>query len=492
MADKRHAEEQTGSVQTPEMSDDQHRILLIALVPLFMSLLSVSIVNVVLPAIGSSLDASNTALQWVLTGYTLTFGVVLVPAGRAGDLFGRGRLFIAGLIVFGTASLLAGFAPDPLVLNLARLLMGVGSGLLNPQVVGLIQQYFSGAARGRAFGLMGSAIGVSVAVGPALGGVLVRFFGEDLGWRTSFLINVPFVILAVTLAMIFFPRSAWEPPETATAPGARPDLDLVGVTLLGLGTLGVLVPLLVGAAALPYLFLGVLGIALIIAWVIWENRYKRRGRSPMVDMDLFRTRTFANGALLISLYFFGTTSVWVVIAVYAQNGLGFTALQAGLIGLPAAICSAISSAIAGQYVIRLGRPLVLVGMALAIFGLLAGVGAVFMHDTAGWPFALVVIAVSFIGIAQGLVISPNQTLALVEVPIAYAGAAGGVLQTGQRMGTAMGLAVVTSVFFAVQAGWGWTAAFSAAFSVIAVVVTASAVVGIVDWRQGRQAASARS
>ena len=134
--------------------------------------------------------------------------------------------------------------------------------------------------------------------------------------------------------------------------------------------------------------------------------------------------------------------MWVVIAVYAQNGLGFTALQAGLIGLPAAICSAISSAIAGQYVIRLGRPLVLVGMALAIFGLLAGVGAVFMHDTAGWPFALVVIAVSFIGIAQGLVISPNQTLALVEVPIAYAGAAGGVLQTGQRMGTAMGLSLI--------------------------------------------------
>lgn len=516
MADKRHAEGTGGSERNPQMGDEQRRILLIALVPLFMSLLSVSIVNVVLPAIGTSLEASNTALQWALTGYALTFGVFLVPAGRAGDLFGRGKLFIAGLAVFGLSSLLSGIAPNPFVLNIARLLMGVGSGLLNPQVIGLIQQYFSGASRGRAFGLMGSVVGVSVALGPTLGGVLIRVFGDDLGWRMSFLINVPIAILAVVLAVTSFPRSAWEPPVVPAAPSPSPtaddaatagntsatasagtaprragiDLDLIGVALLGLGTLCILVPLLLGRATLGTGALGLLGIVLIIGWVLWEAGYKRRGRSPMVDMDLFRTRSFANGSLLISMYFFGTTSVWVVLAVYAQNGLGFTALQAGLIGLPAAILSAISSSVAGRYIVRIGRPLVLFGMAMAIFGLLAGIGAVIMHDSAGWPFALVVTAVSFIGLAQGLVISPNQTLSLTDVPLNYAGAAGGVLQTGQRIGTAMGLAVVTSVFFAVQAAAGWTTAFSASFAVIAFVVTASAVVGIIDWIQGRASAAA--
>ena len=128
---------------------EQRRILLVSLIVAFLSLLSVSIVNVVLPSIEESLDASSAALQWILSGYALAFGVVLVAAGRAGDIYGRGKIFVAGLVLFGTGSLVAGFAADPVTLNIARVVMGLGSGFINPQVTGLIQQYFAGAQRGR-------------------------------------------------------------------------------------------------------------------------------------------------------------------------------------------------------------------------------------------------------------------------------------------------------------------------------------------------------
>ena len=140
---------------------------------MFMTLLSVSIVNVILPSIKTTLGADDSQLQWVVSGYALAFGVLLVAAGRAGDVYGRGRLFLAGLAVFGLGSLLAGLAPNTTVLNIARALTGLGSGALGPQIIGLIQQFFSGPKRGRAFGLFGAVVGVSVAIGPVLGGLLI-------------------------------------------------------------------------------------------------------------------------------------------------------------------------------------------------------------------------------------------------------------------------------------------------------------------------------
>ena len=163
------------------MDRQQKEILSVLLIAAFMSLLAVSSVNVVLHAIETSLRASTSALQWVVSGYALVFGILLVAAGRAGDLLGRGRLFVAGLAVFGAGSLLSGLAPSLLALNLARLLMGVGSGLLSPQVTGMIQQYFAGERRGRAFGMFGGMVGVSVAVGPVMSGALVGALGVAVG-----------------------------------------------------------------------------------------------------------------------------------------------------------------------------------------------------------------------------------------------------------------------------------------------------------------------
>lgn len=462
---------------------------MIVLVPLFMSLLSVSIVNVVLPSIEVSTGAGPSGLQWVLVGYTLAFGVLLVPAGRAGDLFGRGKLFVAGVGLFGLASLVAGLGPDVVVLNLARVFMGFGSGLLNPQTVGLIQQYFQGEQRGRAFGMFGAVVGVSVAIGPVLGGALIELLGPEWGWRWSFLINVPIAVLAIVTAVRWLPASAWQAgsevhPDTRTRKG--PDLDLVGVVLLASATLAIMLPFLqAGAGTWIWVLLG-LGILLLVAWLRWESWYKERGGAPMVDLALFRIRTFANGSLLIGLYFTGMTSVWVVLAVFLQSGQGYTALQAGFVGLPSAICSAISSAVSGRYVVTVGRKIVLMGISTLLLGLAASIAVIILQATIGSSIWWLLLTLALVGVGQGSVVSPNQTLSLRQVPLAYAGAAGGIMQTGQRIGTAIGIAVITALFFAVQASWGWTAAAVSALGATALVVALSGAVASVDWAQERR------
>lgn len=460
-----------------------------ALVPLFMSLVSVSIVNVVLPAIQTGIDASSSGLQWVLSGYALAFGVLLVPAGRAGDLFGRGRLFVLGVGLFGTASLVASLAPDEVVLNVARVFMGFGSGLLNPQSIGLIQQYFDGEQRGRAFGMFGSVVGVSVALGPVLGGSFIALLGEDWGWRTSFLINVPTAAAAIITAVIWLPASAWRALPQARDGGsgrARADLDPVGIILLGAAILAIMLPFLQSGAGWWIWTLVGAGVLVVLLWLRWESRYKARGRAPMVDTALFRIRSFANGSLLIGLYFTGMTSVWVVIALYLQLGQGYTALQAGLMGLPSAIFSAASAAVAGRRVVRVGRRLVLAGMGVLLLGLAASVAVILLHNYAGISIWWLLLSLAFVGMGQGHVVSPNQTLTLRAVPLSYAGSAAGVLQTGQRIGTAVGIAMITALLFGMQGVFGWTVAAVSAFTTIAVIILTSAVVGVIDYRQERR------
>lgn len=483
----------------------QRRLLTLTLVPLFMSLLSVSIVNVILPSVQADIGASSSALQWVLSGYALAFGVVLVAAGRAGDVFGRAKLFIAGVVLFGAGSLVAGLAPTPLVLNLARVVMGLGSGLLNPQVIGLMQQYFSGTQRGRAFGIFGGIVGVSVAIGPVLGGLLISVLGAGAGWRASLLVNVPICLVALIAAKPFLPASAWEPvPEehstsTSSLPvvrrngaggaGAsgrrRVDLDPVGLGLFGVAIFLVMLPFVESSAGAWVWIALPVAAALLVAWVRWERRYSARGGEPMVDMGLFRTRSFANGSLLIALYFVGMTSVWVLIALYMQEGMGHTALAAGFIGLPSALASAITAPLAGRKVVQVGRPMVLWGIGLVLTGILLSIGVVVLRESVGLSEWFLLGTMVFVGVGQGLVVSPNQTLTLADVPVRYAGAAGGVLQTGQRVGTSIGIAAITGVAFSVLARTDWNMAVAVGFGLIAVIVVLAGLVGVRDQRQAR-------
>lgn len=472
--------------ESTKMTQTQKRILLIGLVPLFMSLLSVSSINVVLPSIAADIDASTSALQWVLTGYALSFGVVLVAAGRAGDVFGRGQLFVIGVGLFGLSSLVAGIAPDPLTLNISRVTMGLGSGFLNPQVVGLLQQYFQGPPRGRAFGLMGTTVGLSVAIGPVLGGALIALFGSDLGWRATFLVNVPFAIASLILARAWLPAGAWRPAvdQDAKNSDSGKDLDPVGVILLGVGVLLILLPFVESSLGW-FVWLSLpIGIGMIWVWARWERRYARLGRPPMVDLDLFRIRSFSNGSIIIALYFLGVTSVWVLVAMYMQQGLGHTALAAGMIGLPAALCSAVSADVSGRFVFQIGRRLVVWGIALCLVGLVATIAVVALLSQGIGSEWWMLLTLAFIGTAQGMVISPNQTLTLQEVPLRYAGSSGGVLQTGQRIGTSMGLAIMTALAFSITAVSNWHWGMMGAFVAIAVIVILAGIVGLIEVRRG--------
>ena len=453
------------------------------LIPAFVTLLAVSSVNVILPAVSQDLSAGTAGLQLVVSGYSLVFGVVLVPAGRAGDVMGRGRIFVIGMILFGVGSLASGLAPDVVTLNLARVVMGVGSGLLNPQVAGMIQQYYSGESRGRAFGLFGAVIGVSVAVGPVLSGGLIGWLGDDWGWRASFLINVPLVLLGVWAAHRYLPDSAWYRQDGGSAAGRdRVDLDPVGMVLLAAGTLLIMIPFMEASAGAWVWGLEAAGIGIVSAWVAWERRYRARGGAPMVDLSLLTIPSFAYGSLAIAVYFLGYTSVWIIVAQYVQAGLGSTALVSGAVGFPAALAGSVAAAVAGRRVIRVGRVMVLGGMAAGMAGLLASVGIIHMHARAGWSPWWLTLTLLLLGVGQGLVVSPNQTLSLVDVPLEYAGAAGGILQTGERIGTSIGIAAITGLTFRVSHSSGWDVAAQVGLLAVVAAIAVSAAIAAVDLR----------
>ncbi|WP_279579169.1 MFS transporter [Fodinicola feengrottensis] len=212
------------------------KALAVTLVAGFMGLLDVSIVNVAFPSIQHALNASLSDVQWVISGYALAFGLALVAGGRLGDALGRRRMFLIALTAFILTSALAGAATSAFWLVAARLLQGLAAGLLTPQNSGLIQDLFRGAERGRAFGMFGATVGLSTAVGPVVGGLILAAFGPEHGWRWVFYVNVPIGVLALILAARLLPR--WQ-----RKPGTRADIDFVGAILLGLAVVCLLFPL---------------------------------------------------------------------------------------------------------------------------------------------------------------------------------------------------------------------------------------------------------
>lgn len=472
----------------PSSDPVRWKVLAVLLMAIFMSLMSVSVVNVALASIQDALDATRSDIQWVLSGYALTFGVVLVSAGRAGDLMGRGGIFILGVVLFTMASVAAGLAPDAQWLNGARFVQGVGSGFMNPQAVGMIQNYFSGPERGRAFGFFGTTVGVSVAIGPVIGGLLIQLGGLEIGWRLTFLINVPVGVLTIVLALLWFPRPLIHKPKAKEDQGLN-SLDPVGAVLLGLAVLAVLYPFVeTHPSAWMWLLLPA-GLLLFYLWARWERWYTGRGYSPMVDLKIFSTASYRNGSILMLLYFLGMTSVWVLIPLYVQLGLGFSAFEAGMVGIPSALLSAYSANWAGKRVNYYGRKVVIGGLALAIFGVLATVAVVLLNEYMGLNIWWLLFSLAFFGLGQGAVISPNQTLTLAEVPLAYAGSSGAIVQTGQRIGTSVGIAVITALVFTVLPYTSWPIAVSVGLLTVSLVVLFALVVACIDLRDRKSRSS---
>ncbi|SCL35528.1 drug resistance transporter, EmrB/QacA subfamily [Micromonospora nigra] len=461
---------------TTDPPDDRRRwqALGVGLVAAFMTLLDVSIVNVAVPSIEAALGASPSDLQWVLSGYALTFGLVLVPAGRFGDVRGRRNAFVLGIALFTLTSALAGTARSPDWLVAARLLQGAAAGLVNPQVTGLIQQLFRGPERGRPFGLLGATIGVSTAVGPLLGGLLIAGGGTEHGWRWVFFVKVPVGIVAVVLGWRLLPA------RPTRAPGHRP-LDPVGVLLLGIGVTLVLLPLIQREQwrGTAWWLLVPAGLLTLAGFGVWERWYGRR-HEPLFDLRLFRLRSYALGSLIALVYFGGFTAIFFVFTLYLQNGLGYSALVAGLAITPFALGSAATSAIGGRIVDRFGRRLVAVGLATVVAGLAAVVGVLTLVPD-GVPVPWVTAAPLLVaGLGSGLVIAPNQTLTLSQVPVPQAGSGAGMLQTGQRVGSAAGIAAVGAVFFSAVGDDGWTTAFGRSLLLAAGIITLALVAALVE------------
>ena len=471
--------------QTPSTAPQGHpttspwSAFVVVLAAGFMTLLDVSIVNVALPSIETGLGAGPSQIQWIVAGYSLAFGLSLVPAGRIGDLVGRRTMFLVGLSGFVIASALCGFATGAAMLALTRVVQGLFAGILNPQVIALIQELFQGPARARAFGYFGMTVGVSTAVGPALGGLLVSALGPEHGWRSVFLINVPIGLVVIPLARRRL-RGVDEAARAARAT-AGPDapesrglgLDGVGLLLIAAIVLALMWPFISaseherGLAGAPWWMVGVAALLLVLL-TIWERQQDSRGEAAVLPGALVRNPGFVLGAGLGSAYFAGFTGIFIVTTLYFQQGAGMPAWEAGLAQIPFALASAVTSA----------RSLGLVTMLVAIGAIIA---VVELLSTEHWAVWLVSGLLALAGAGSGLVISPNQALTLADVPRALSGTASGLLQTLQRLGATVGLALMTSVFFTVvgSAQAGDLPAHSRAMGVSMAVTVALLLVALV-------------
>ena len=408
-----------------------------------MALLDTTIVNVALPVIKTSIDADKSTLLWIVSGYALAYGLALIPAGRIGDRIGHKWVFVVGIALFTVSSFAAGVSQDDGQLIAARVVQGLAGGIFFPPVTALIQLMFPGRVRGRAFAIMGAVIGVSSALGPVIGGLLIQWLGDENGWRSIFFVNLPFGVIAFVAALILLPSGA----EGRDARG----IDLVGFLLLAGAITAILVPLIQGQQdGWPlWTWLSLAGgVVLLVLFALWELGVVRRGRTtPLVPPHLFSHPAFSGGVLLALVYFAAFTSIFFSISLYWQTGLQNTALESGFVSIPFAIGSIVGAAQSNRLATRLGRSVLILGTALVSVGLIATwllVWRISPLDITNWDLLPGLLVAGF---GSGLFIAPNAQFIVATVDRAEAGAASGVIGTMQRVGAAIGIAIIGSVLF---------------------------------------------
>lgn len=454
-----------------------------------LAFLDMSKINVGIPSMERSLGAGATEVQLIVAGYALAFGLTLVPAGRLGDLHSRKVMFVIGLSLFTVVSFMCAAAPTAEVLVIARMLQGVAAGMLTPQVLGLIQVLFTGPERGTAFGIFGSITGICTAFGPALGGVLLELGGPVDGWRWLFWVNLPFCVGALVFAIKMLPASQ---PSLLN----ERSLDLVGLGLLGGAVFSLMLPFVLtsgGPDDDPRRWFWLVGVAVFFpAFIWWERRYRRIGKAPVVDFALLRLSSYRNGILLGTAHFGATPALFLLMAILVQQGLGFSPIVAGLVSLPFMVASSAVAWWAGRLVGRFGPWVVVWGVIATILGysgiVLTAVGV--DRDIVPWAVAP---SMFLMGFGSGLVVAPNQTLTLSQVPVTSGGVAGSLGQVGQRMGSAIGIAIGASTFYSVLNSLGgvesgpdeYRLAYLAGTGAAALLFVLSLTISFVDVRDAR-------
>ncbi len=434
----------------------------VVLAATFMVVLDFFIVNVALPSIQSQLRAADGAIEWVVAGYALTSAVFLITAGRLGDRFGRRRVFMLGLALFTLASAACGAAGTSTELVIARLVQGAAAALMTPNVLSLIGVLYAGPDRVRALSAYGTVMGFAAVGGQLIGGALIAVDPLGLGWRSCFLINLPVGIAALALA----PRLV---PESRAEGALR--LDLVGTVLVTATLTAVVLPLVEGRQhgwpTWTWISFA-LAPALGAAFIAHLRRASHRRETPLLDLSLFRVRSFSAGLVTQLAFWGGQASFFVVLALYLQQGRGLRPLAAGLVFTILAVAYLLASVLAPGLTARHGRRVIGGGALILASGHALLLGAVAEIGVGGSVAALAP-GLLLVGAGMGLVLAPLATTILQSLDPERAGAASGMLTTMQGVGNALGVAVTGVIFFAALHR-GYAPAFEVAVGELALLL----------------------
>jgi EmrB/QacA subfamily drug resistance transporter len=397
---------------------------------LFMIMLDNTVVNVALPSIQQDLGASISGLEWTINGYTLSFAVLLATGGRLGDIFGRRRMFLTGVVIFASSSATAGFAPTETALVLSRVVQGVGAALMMPGTLSIITDAFPAHERGKAMGTWAGVSALALAVGPVLGG----FLTEHVSWRAIFYINIPVAIGAV-LATLFAVRESRD-----TSVGR--DVDYAGVAVLTVGLTALVLALVEGNAwgwgSTEIVALLALAAAALPAFVFVENRVK----APMVQFDLLSDRNFLGAVVVAMIISFAMLGVFFFLALYMQDILGYSPLEAGIRFLPSTLMIVGVAPVAGRLSDRFGPRWLIAG------GLLIVAASLFSFSRIAVDSGYLDLLPGFmlLGIGVAMTMSPMTSAAMNAVPVQKAGIASGVLSMFRMVGGSLGIAVTGAIF----------------------------------------------
>lgn len=413
--------------------------LVVLLSAAFMDLADVTIVNVALPTIDKDLHPSAAGMQWITGGYSVTFAIFMIVGGRLGDIYGRRKLFTLGIVIFTAASLLAGLAPTTTALITARVIQGVGAGMMVPQVLAIINVTFDKDQRPKAFGLYGATIGLATVLGQLIGAVLIELNIGGTDWRPIFLVNVPIGVAVLVFGLRYLPES------TDAELGAG--IDVLGAAGMGTALFLLLFPLTIGRQeGWPvWCWIMIATSAIVMAGVVFQQIARdRAGRDALIPARIFRRST--TGGFAVQLVFATAAGIFFLTWIlYMQIGLGWSPMRAAVTGLSFALAAAVASGVAIQALApRLGRGTLHVGAGLMLTG--AALFAVLLHTTT-MTSTLMLLPLLIMGFGMGCVVSPLADLVLSDVPGDESGSVSGVFNTLNQVGSALGISLTSVAFF---------------------------------------------